>query len=214
MGEELFSREPKPWLTPNIKKVVLNMDNKNSDTPPEALQYAKRVEENILKDRELCRRLDPTLVKRIKFEARDVVRSGAAESQITDLVMAQVFAAQMNVSPDTLARISKAIDEARMANAAPTPLSYSTPDEGVDYPEMAKKIVHDWSCRALGANISIDQVYVVWFSKTLQNWKALVSTAAPDGRYYEVTYDGDKRLVYLDTYTKTHNVALETAPKL
>lgn len=35
-----------------------------------------------------------------------------------------------------------------------------------------------------------DEVYVVWFSKTLGNWKALVSTTLPDGMYYEITYNG------------------------
>lgn len=51
-------------------------------------------------------------------------------------------------------------------------------------------------------------VYVVWFSKTLQNWKALVSTTLPDGMYYEVTYNGDKREAYIDVYKKFDNVAV------
>ncbi len=36
------------------------------------------------------------------------------------------------------------------------------------------------------------EVYIVWFSKTLQNWKALVSTTVSDGMYYEVTYNVSK----------------------
>ena len=50
--------------------------------------------------------------------------------------------------------------------------------------------------------ISLDDVYIVWFSKTLQNWKALVSTNIPDGMYYEVTYNGDKQETYVDVYKK------------
>ena len=50
-----------------------------------------------------------------------------------------------------------------------------------------------------------DDVYVVWFCKTLQNWKVLVSTTIPDSRYYEVTYNGDKRETYIDVYEKFHN---------
>lgn len=50
--------------------------------------------------------------------------------------------------------------------------------------------------------------YVVWFSKTLQNWKALVSTNVPDGVYYEVTHDGDADLTYLDVYKKHENVVI------
>lgn len=55
---------------------------------------------------------------------------------------------------------------------------------------------------------SLDEVYVVWFSKVLQNWKALVSTTLPDGMYYEVTYDGDKNRVYLDAYKKFDNIMI------
>ncbi len=48
-------------------------------------------------------------------------------------------------------------------------------------------------------------VYVVWFTSVLRNWKALVSTQLPDGMYYEVTYDGEKNRVYLDAYKKWEN---------
>ncbi len=51
-----------------------------------------------------------------------------------------------------------------------------------------------------------DEVYIVWFVKVLQNWKALVSTTLPDGMYYEVTYDGDKKATYIDAYKKFDNV--------
>ena len=54
--------------------------------------------------------------------------------------------------------------------------------------------------------ITMDDVFIVWFSKTLQNWKALVSTTVPDGMYYEVTYNGDKKELYLDAYKKWENV--------
>jgi hypothetical protein len=57
-------------------------------------------------------------------------------------------------------------------------------------------------------NFSSAEVYVVWFCKTLQNWKALVSTMLPDGMYYEVTYNGDKRETYIDAYKKFDNVAV------
>ena len=44
--------------------------------------------------------------------------------------------------------------------------------------------------------ITEDDVFVVWFCKTLQNWKALVSTTVSDGMYYEVTHNGDKGDLY------------------
>ncbi len=54
--------------------------------------------------------------------------------------------------------------------------------------------------------IDTDQVYVIWFCKTLQNWKAIVGSIIPDGRVYEVTYDGDKRQTYIDVYEKKDNL--------
>ncbi len=56
--------------------------------------------------------------------------------------------------------------------------------------------------------IDIDDVYVVWSCKTLQNNKALLSTNVSDGMYYEITYNGDKGELYLDAYKKCENIVL------
>ena len=56
--------------------------------------------------------------------------------------------------------------------------------------------------------ITEDDVFIVWFCKTLQNWKALVSTTVSDGMYYEVTHNGDKQETYLDAYKKWENVRI------
>lgn len=50
-----------------------------------------------------------------------------------------------------------------------------------------------------------EDVYIVWFSKTLKNWKALVSTNISDGMYYEITYNGNRKETYLDAYKKWEN---------
>lgn len=52
-------------------------------------------------------------------------------------------------------------------------------------------------------------VYVVWYCKTLQNVKALLSTDVPDGMYYETTYNGDKNEMYFDAYKKADNIKFE-----
>lgn len=50
-----------------------------------------------------------------------------------------------------------------------------------------------------------EDVFIVWSCKTLQNNKALVSTTVSDGMYYELTYNGDKKELYLDAYKKLEN---------
>lgn len=57
--------------------------------------------------------------------------------------------------------------------------------------------------------ITLNDVYVVWFCKTLQNWKALVSTNVSDGMYYEVTHNGDENETYVDVYKKWDNFCVK-----
>lgn len=75
--------------------------------------------------------------------------------------------------------------------------------------DKAKNIVLQYVIEHLdktdNVKIKMEDIYVVWFSKTLKNWKALVSTNLPDGMYYEVTYNGEKKETYLDAYKKFDN---------
>lgn len=57
--------------------------------------------------------------------------------------------------------------------------------------------------------LTMDDVFVVWFAKTLQNWKCLVSTTVSDGMYYEVTHNGDKGETYVDVYKKWENYCVK-----
>lgn len=54
-----------------------------------------------------------------------------------------------------------------------------------------------------------EDIFIVWSCKTLQNNKALVSTTVPDGMYYELTYNGDKKELYLDAYKKFENKCIK-----
>lgn len=83
--------------------------------------------------------------------------------------------------------------------------------------QRAREIVFDYIKPRLEktdkhVTFSLDEVYVVWWSKTLQNWKALVSTTLPDGMYYEVTHNGDAGETYLDAYKKFDNVVVRDMP--
>jgi len=60
-----------------------------------------------------------------------------------------------------------------------------------------------------GMCIGVDDVFVVWSCKTLQNNKALLSTTVSDGMYYEITYNGNKKQVYLDAYKKWENICID-----
>lgn len=53
-----------------------------------------------------------------------------------------------------------------------------------------------------------DDVYIVCFCYILGGWKALLSTALPDGMYYEVTYNAQKKETYLDAYKKFENICV------
>lgn len=72
-----------------------------------------------------------------------------------------------------------------------------------------KDIVAEYSNQHLDVTdnkrITTDDVYVVWYAKTLQNSKALLSTTLFDGMYYELTLNGDKDELYFDAYKKFDN---------
>lgn len=96
--------------------------------------------------------------------------------------------------------------------------SYSSPDEarGNTFQQQAIEIVYDYVRSVIGIvthpTFHKDEVYVVWWAKILQNWKCLVSTTLPDGRYYEVTYNGDRNECYLDVYQKQDNLRIQMEP--
>lgn len=79
--------------------------------------------------------------------------------------------------------------------------------------EKCKELVTDYTNNHLdksdGKTITTDDVFVVWSCKTLQNSKALLSTAVSDGMYYECTLNGDKQEIYFDAYKKWENKAIQ-----
>lgn len=83
--------------------------------------------------------------------------------------------------------------------------------------EKMRKAVYDYVLEHLDKTdnviIHLDDVYIVWSCKTLQNWKVLISTTLPDGMYYECTYNGNKDELYIDAYKKFENVVIDNFTK-
>ena len=77
----------------------------------------------------------------------------------------------------------------------------------VKFFEFSKNAVHNYVINHLDKSDTVPNfdVYIVWYCKTLQNWKALLSTTLSDGMYYEFTLNGDKDEAYLDAYKKWDN---------
>ena len=81
-----------------------------------------------------------------------------------------------------------------------------------DFVNLCKQTVADYANAHLDKSdskqITEEDVFIVWMCKTLQNSKALVSTTLFDGMYYELTYNGDKKELYVDAYKKWENFAV------
>lgn len=77
--------------------------------------------------------------------------------------------------------------------------------------EKVIQLVRDYVMNHLEKSDEAPQfdIYTVWKCKTLQNWKYLLASTLPDGMYYELTYNGDKKEWYLDAYKKFENVCIK-----
>ena len=75
------------------------------------------------------------------------------------------------------------------------------------YLELCRRLVERYAREHLDVTDGETEikVYIVWYCKTVQNHKALLSTDLKDGMYYEITYNGDKKEIYFDAYKKFEN---------
>ena len=64
---------------------------------------------------------------------------------------------------------------------------------------------------AKDAGVNIEDVFIVWISKVLQNNKAMLSTTMQGSPYYEITFNGDRNEFYIDKYIKESNRVVECA---
>lgn len=82
------------------------------------------------------------------------------------------------------------------------------------FPDVARKHVFNYIKERLNPDdpiretFSVNQVYLVWFTKVLRNWKAVLGTELGDRALYEVTHNGDAHETYIDEYKKFNNVCV------
>mgnify|MGYP000943998886 CR=1 FL=1 len=70
--------------------------------------------------------------------------------------------------------------------------------------EVVSEVLKE-DCKVSVEEYDVGTLRLVWFSKTLQHWKALVF-ATKAGRYVEVTYNGDIDSYYVDVYVKEMDI--------
>lgn len=85
--------------------------------------------------------------------------------------------------------------------------------EDIDYINKAKQMVQDYVDSTFAQHnpgaVRLEYgIYVERFDKVLQNWKANLGTTMPDGMFYQITYDGNKKCAYFDAYKKTENFTI------
>lgn len=78
--------------------------------------------------------------------------------------------------------------------------------------KTAKQVVADYFEEHTGPKVAVDDLYLVWFCKTLKNYKVMISTDVVNDIYFEVTFNGETNEIYLDVYTKQHNRAITMEP--
>lgn len=83
--------------------------------------------------------------------------------------------------------------------------------ENEKFINKCKEIVKKYEMDHLDKSDDVPEfdVFVVWQCKTLQNNKALLSTTLFNGKYYECTYNGDKKELYFDAYKKFENKCIK-----
>ena len=81
-----------------------------------------------------------------------------------------------------------------------------------EFLDLCKKTVREYTEEHLDKTDG-NVEFVVWSCKSLQNSKALLSTTISDGMYYELTYNGDKKGLYLDAYKKFENRCIKLGGK-
>lgn len=69
--------------------------------------------------------------------------------------------------------------------------------------EIAIRLVYSYmKSEDAPPNFTQDDVFVIWYCKTLENWKAILSASYKGAPLIEVTYSGVNKDTCLDVYKK------------
>lgn len=77
----------------------------------------------------------------------------------------------------------------------------------IDFMSLCKQTIIDLY-REKGISLSENDVFIVWYCKTLKNYKAILATNQRDSMLYEVTYNGSEEEMYVDSYKKERNITV------
>ena len=79
-----------------------------------------------------------------------------------------------------------------------------------EFVSFAKRMIQGYYIKLFGSStVSSDEIFLVWYCKTLQNRKALLYVTGQYSEYFEAIYDDDKNKIYLVTYKKDKNIVAE-----
>lgn len=77
-----------------------------------------------------------------------------------------------------------------------------------EFEKAAKNAVSD-ELKALGVDVTLSELQLVWLSYTLGNIKCTIYSPKMDKKYAEVTFNKEKEQIYVDIYEKLVNKCLE-----
>ena len=75
--------------------------------------------------------------------------------------------------------------------------------------ELVRELVNDITNKGQYPNGIDFKVYIIACTYILGNEKYWISTDLPDGKYFEVTYNDDKKEFYVDVYVRVINKKIE-----
>lgn len=79
--------------------------------------------------------------------------------------------------------------------------------------KMAKQVVVDnynnTKNSKTAPDLTLNTVFIIWYAKVLNNWKAIVGSPIARGMLWEVSFNGHRNQAYIDIYKKLANAKVD-----